>query len=126
VHDISERISVIYAGKIVESAPMDALFARPLHPYTLLLLASIPEASRRGQRLRAIPGTVPDAEHIPPGCAFHPRCPLAEQVCREVVPPLLEYGGGTTPLGEARAAGVPLAASHAAACHMIGKKWLSL
>jgi oligopeptide transport system ATP-binding protein len=125
VHDISERISVIYAGKIVESAPKEELFASPLHPYTQLLLASIPDASRRGKRLQAIPGTVPDAEHTPPGCAFHPRCPLAEVLCREVVPPSLEYADGTTALSASQGRSGRLSASHTAACHMIGKKWLS-
>ncbi|MBN1836585.1 MAG: ABC transporter ATP-binding protein [Spirochaetales bacterium] len=126
VHDISERVSVIYAGKIVESARKEKLFANPLHPYTLLLLASIPDASRRGKPLKVIPGTVPDAEHIPSGCAFHPRCPLAEEICRVEVPPSLEYRDGTTALSPAEAGSVPLAESHTAACHMIGKKWLSL
>jgi len=126
VHDISERVSVIYAGKIVESARKERLFANPLHPYTLLLLASIPEASRRGKPLRAIPGSVPDAEHIPPGCAFHPRCPLAEDICRTQVPPSLEYREGTQALPPAEARTVTLDESHTAACHMIGKKWLSL
>ncbi len=110
VHDISDRVSVIYAGKIVESAPKEKLFTAPLHPYTRLLLLSIPDATRRGTRLRTIPGTVPDAEHIPPGCAFHPRCPLAEEICRHQVPETCEYSKN--------------GASHSAACHMIGKKWI--
>jgi oligopeptide/dipeptide ABC transporter ATP-binding protein len=126
VHDISERVSVIYAGKIVESAEKKRLFENPLHPYTLLLLASIPDASRRGKPLRAIPGTVPDAEHVPPGCAFHPRCPLAEEICKREVPPSSEYRDGTTALSETEARELPPAQSHSAACHMIGKKWLSL
>jgi len=107
VHEVSDRVSVIYAGRIVESAGRDRLFAEPLHPYTRLLLASIPDARKRGRRLRAIPGRVPDAEHIPPGCAFHPRCPLAEEACRQEVPPLAEHAPG-----------------HTAACLMIGKPWI--
>ncbi len=107
VREIADRVSVIYAGKIVETAPTGELFANPLHPYTRLLLLSIPDAARRGTRLHAIPGTVPDAEHVPPGCSFHPRCPLAEGVCRERVPPSAAYGD-----------------EHQAACFMIGKKWI--
>jgi oligopeptide/dipeptide ABC transporter ATP-binding protein len=107
VHEAADRVAVIYAGRIVESAPRDRLFAEPLHPYTRLLLASIPDARKRGRRLRTIPGRVPDAEHIPPGCAFHPRCPLAEEACTRAAPPLVEQAPG-----------------HTAACLMIGKKWI--
>ena len=107
VKEISDRISVIYAGKIVESATKKQLFENPLHPYTRLLLLSIPDAAKRGTRLKVIPGTVPDAEHIPTGCSFHPRCPLAEGGCRHEIPPLTDYGAG-----------------HKAACYLIGKKWI--
>jgi len=107
VKEIADRVSVIYAGKIIESATKNQLFENPLHPYTKLLLLSIPDAAKRGERLRAIPGTVPDAEHIPPGCSFHPRCPLAEDVCRAEIPPDIEYDDG-----------------HKAACFLIGKKWI--
>ena len=109
VYDISDRISVIYAGRIVESTKKEELSNNPLHPYTRLLLLSIPEADKRGTRLRTIPGRVPDAEHIPSGCAFHPRCPLAEQICGDVIPEMKEHSGG-----------------HFAACHMIGKIWIDL
>jgi oligopeptide/dipeptide ABC transporter ATP-binding protein len=107
VNEIADKISVIYAGKIIESATKDQLFENPLHPYTQLLLLSIPDAAKRGARLRAIPGIVPDAEHIPAGCSFHPRCPLAEDMCKDDVPDLVQYGSG-----------------HLAACHFIGKKWI--
>ena len=107
VKEIADRTSVIYAGKIVESASRRQLFENPLHPYTKLLLLSIPDAAKRGIRLRAIPGTVPDAENIPPGCSFHPRCPLAEEGCRRAIPPTIEYEDG-----------------HQAACFLIGKKWI--
>jgi oligopeptide/dipeptide ABC transporter ATP-binding protein len=112
VHEISDRISVIYAGRIVESTTKAHLFDEPLHPYTRLLLLSIPDASKRGTRLRAIPGTVPDAEHIPQGCAFHPRCPLAEDICRNQDPQTADYGRNDD--------------VHTAECHMIGKKWIDL
>jgi peptide/nickel transport system ATP-binding protein/oligopeptide transport system ATP-binding protein len=107
IHEISDRVSVIYAGKIVESAVRDRLFNEPLHPYTRLLLLSIPDADKRGKRLKTIPGRVPDAEHIPEGCAFHPRCPLAEDICTKEIPESKEHAPG-----------------HTAACHMIGKKWI--
>ncbi|GAG63418.1 unnamed protein product [marine sediment metagenome] len=117
VHDISDKISVIYAGMIVESASKHSLFKNPLHPYTQLLLLSIPDADRRGTRLSVIPGTVPDAEHFPQGCAFHPRCPLAEEICRIEIPETIEYENGA----DARSSN---SLAHTAACHMIGKKWL--
>jgi oligopeptide/dipeptide ABC transporter ATP-binding protein len=107
VNEIADKISVIYAGKIVETATKSRLFENPLHPYTKLLLLSIPDAAKRGSRLKAIPGTVPDAEHIPTGCSFHPRCPLAEDVCKIENPELVDYGD-----------------DHLTACHFIGKKWI--
>ncbi len=106
VKEVSDIISVIYAGKIVESATKNQLFESPRHPYTRLLLLSIPDATKRGTRLKAIPGTVPDAEHIPSGCSFHPRCPLAEDRCRHDIPRSAGLGDG-----------------HMAACHFIDKKW---
>ncbi len=108
VKEIADRISVIYAGKIVESASRRQLFENPLHPYTQLLLLSIPDAAKRGTRLRTIPGNVPDAQHIPAGCSFHPRCPLAEDECRREIPPSIPYEDG-----------------HQAACFLIGKKWIN-
>ncbi|HKJ85334.1 MAG TPA: ABC transporter ATP-binding protein, partial [Spirochaetia bacterium] len=81
VQSTADRVSVMYAGRIVDTAPSDELFAWPLHPYTDLLLESIPSAERRGERLRAIPGRVPDAGAVPSGCAFHPRCPIAVERC---------------------------------------------
>jgi oligopeptide transport system ATP-binding protein len=107
VHTVADRVSVIYAGRIVESADRRALFSTPLHPYTRLLLASIPDAAKRGVRLQAIPGSVPSGEHIPPGCAFHPRCPLAEEICSRELPLSRDHGEE----------------GHSAACHMTGKKW---
>jgi oligopeptide/dipeptide ABC transporter ATP-binding protein len=138
VHGISERVSVIYCGRIVESGSRERVFGRPLHPYTQALLASVPDASRRGTPLRAIPGSVPDASHVPSGCAFHPRCPLAVERCRREVPALLDYaaapasGGpigpaaslGSAPPGSARPGRPPLAGSqegHLAACHRAGE-----
>ena len=107
VKEIADKISVIYAGKIIESATKTQLFDHPLHPYTNLLLSSIPDVAKRGRRLRTIPGTVPDAERTPPGCSFHPRCPLAEDICRHQIPPTVGYDK-----------------DREAACFFIGKKWI--
>ena len=94
VRDISDRVSVIYAGRIVETAVKEELFSNPLHPYSRLLLQSIPDGDKRGTRLTTIPGKVPDAENIPAGCAFNPRCPKAEAICREAEPEMKEYNNG--------------------------------
>ncbi len=91
VQSVAEWVSVMYAGKIVESAPAEKFFAQPLHPYSQLLLLSIPSAERRGVELSGVRGRVPDAEAVPPGCAFHPRCPLAKEVCRNTIPGELYY-----------------------------------
>jgi len=106
VKEVADRVSVIYAGRIVESSSKGILFSEPLHPYTRLLILSIPDARKRGKRLVAIPGRVPDAEHIPPGCAFHPRCPIADERCSKEVPELKEINPG-----------------HTVACHYAGKEW---
>ncbi len=104
VQSIADWISVMYAGRIVESAPAQEFFERPLHPYSQLLLLSIPSAERRGTELASIRGRVPDAEAVPAGCAFHPRCPLATDRCRAELPDDLSY-----------------TANHIAACHRIGE-----
>ena len=116
VRIVADSVSVIYAGRIIESAPREELFRSPLHPYTRLLLLSIPTARNRGARLRAIPGRVPDAQAVPAGCAFHPRCPLAEELCARVMPESREHGQG-------HAAGGHATGGHAIACHFVEKKW---
>ncbi|RMF38877.1 MAG: ABC transporter ATP-binding protein, partial [Alphaproteobacteria bacterium] len=93
VHEIADRVMVFYAGRVVEEGPVAELFAAPRHPYTRGLLDSAPRPGRR-ERLRAIEGAVPNPLHLPPGCAFAPRCPLAEPACRECVPVLEETGAG--------------------------------
>jgi oligopeptide transport system ATP-binding protein len=87
VADVADRISVMYAGKVVEEAPVYDVYARPAHPYTKALLASIPRLDRKGQRLDVIGGLPPALTDIPPGCAFHPRCGYARDVCRQDPPP---------------------------------------
>ena len=93
---MSDRILVMYAGKIVESGSRDALLGRPLHPYTEMLLKAVPRVSRRqGARLQeATVGEPPDLLNLPGGCVFHPRCPHARDVCREEVPTLRPLADG--------------------------------
>ncbi|MGW4732568.1 ABC transporter ATP-binding protein [Streptomyces shenzhenensis] len=88
VADVADRIAVMYAGRIVESAPVHALYKAPAHPYTRGLLDSVPRLDRKGRELYAIKGLPPNLMRIPSGCAFHPRCPMARDVCRTDEPPL--------------------------------------
>ncbi|MET8812330.1 ABC transporter ATP-binding protein [Streptomyces sp. NPDC004549] len=92
VADVADRIAVMYAGRIVESAPVHDLYKAPAHPYTRGLLDSIPRLDHKGRELYAIKGLPPNLAHVPPGCAFHPRCPIARDVCRTDPPPLYEAG----------------------------------
>ena len=95
-----DRIGVMYAGKLVEVAPVRDLFREPLHPYTQLLIASLPALEEK-QRLQAIAGSPPSLLNPPAGCPFHPRCPYVMDRCRVVMPPLRE-----------------LRPNHLAACHL--------
>jgi peptide/nickel transport system ATP-binding protein/oligopeptide transport system ATP-binding protein len=88
VAETAHRVAVMYAGKVVEYADVRALFGDPRHPYTIGLLESIPRMSERRERLHVIPGTVPSPAAFPPGCAFHPRCPFAQDRCRVEAPEL--------------------------------------
>ncbi|MFB8759497.1 ABC transporter ATP-binding protein [Streptomyces sp. NPDC059852] len=88
VADVADRIAVMYAGRIVESAPVHDIYKAPAHPYTRGLLDSVPRLDLKGRELTAIRGLPPNLTRIPPGCAFHPRCPMARDVCRSDEPPL--------------------------------------
>ncbi|MER5770674.1 ABC transporter ATP-binding protein [Streptomyces sp. NPDC001985] len=90
VADVADRIAVMYAGRIVETAPVHDIYRAPAHPYTRGLLESIPRLDQKGRELYAIKGLPPNLMKIPPGCAFHPRCPLAQDICRTDEPPLYE------------------------------------
>ena len=94
VAQMADRVGVMYAGRIVEEAPVRALFDEPKHPYTQGLIASMPGGAR-GTRLTAIPGTVPALGALPPGCSFEPRCPRRFEPCPTAHP-------GTTDLGHDR------------------------
>jgi len=92
VADIADRVCVMYGGRIVETAAVGEIFARPSHPYTRLLLGTIPKLTgERKHLLRSIEGTVPDVSEWPSGCRFRTRCPLAAQDCARV-PPSLPVG----------------------------------
>jgi oligopeptide/dipeptide ABC transporter ATP-binding protein len=91
----ADRVNVMYAGRIVESAGADALYAEPRHPYTIGLLHSVPRLDQpETARLQPIPGQPPNAFDRPSGCAFHPRCPLATAQCWVEAPPLRQVGAG--------------------------------
>ena len=95
VQHVSDRVAVMYVGQLVEVAPTDSIFARPLHPYTQALLSSVPlpnpEVRNRG---KALEGEVADPANPPGGCYFNPRCPFVQDICRTQAPPLTEIEPG--------------------------------
>ncbi len=93
VAEMADRVAVMYAGRIVEQAPVQALFDDPKHPYTRGLMASMP-GGEPGTRLRAIQGTVPPLGQLPPGCSFAPRCPDRFEPCSTAHPGDTDFGGG--------------------------------
>jgi oligopeptide/dipeptide ABC transporter ATP-binding protein len=93
VADVAERAAIMYAGRIVETGTIREVYDHPAHPYTRGLLDSIPSSTDVGERLTPIVGSPPNLLALPSGCAFHPRCPFAAEVCRSTVPPLRQPGG---------------------------------
>ena len=97
IQHICDRVAVMYAGKLVEVAPTRTLYAAPKHPYTEALLSAVPRPDprlrRQGQRIR-LAGEVADVSNLPSGCAFHPRCRYATDLCRKETPPLRALGNG--------------------------------
>jgi oligopeptide/dipeptide ABC transporter ATP-binding protein len=103
VRHVSDRIAVMYLGKIVEVSPAEELYRKPIHPYPAALLSAVPIPDPRENRARmrlVVEGEPPNPVAPPPGCRFHTRCPFASEICRTVEPPLARYAGG-----------------HIAACH---------
>jgi oligopeptide/dipeptide ABC transporter ATP-binding protein len=101
IAETAESVAVMYAGKIVEYASAENLFASPKHPYTVGLFGSLPKIGRKGGRLSVIPGNVPNPLYFPQGCRFHPRCPREMEICRKEEPELNT-----------------VAQDHKAACHL--------
>ena len=94
VAEMADEVAVMYAGRVVERAPVAAVFDDPQHPYTIGLLGSVPRLDEQRARLLAIEGSVPPPFALPPGCRFAPRCPFAVEACREGVPALRGIGAG--------------------------------
>ncbi|MBA2596682.1 MAG: ABC transporter ATP-binding protein [Chloroflexota bacterium] len=105
VAEMCDRVAVMYAGRIVERAPIDALFDDPEHPYSLGLMNAIPRPDLPDLAPQPIDGLPPDMAHPPSGCPFHPRCPYCEPICSEVVPVMRAVAPG-----------------HETACHFAGVK----
>ena len=113
VKHVSDRIAVMYLGRIVEFAAADTLYNAPLHPYTQALIAAIPvpDPRRRGETLPALSGDVPSPIHPPGGCHFHPRCPYARERCRRDDPQLRRFSSDSDDSD----------AGHRVACHFAGR-----
>lgn len=110
VKHISDRVAVMYLGRFVEMAGADEIYSEPLHPYTQALISAIPrpEPEYRDKRI-ILEGNVPSPVTPPSGCYFHPRCPSAKEICRNVYPELINYGTDEN--------------QHLAACHFTGKNY---
>ena len=92
IAETADRVAVMYAGRVVETGPVDDVIQRPRHPYTKGLMAAIPRMRAGGQRMQSIPGTMPGLAAIPSGCAFHPRCAIAVASCANHMPDLAGKG----------------------------------
>src|SRR5215467_3873239 len=89
VAEVCDDVAVMYAGEVVEQAPVEALFSAPEHPYTVGLMGSLPRLDQQADRLAVIDGVVPDMSAPPAGCRFAPRCPFADDICRTTPPPIV-------------------------------------
>jgi peptide/nickel transport system ATP-binding protein len=92
IAEVSQRVGVMYAGQLAEMASTEAIFHRPIHPYTMGLMSAFPSIIGEKTKLVQLPGEPPDLMIPPPGCRFHPRCPYATEICREQVPEFKEHG----------------------------------
>lgn len=108
MRNVATRVAIMYLGKICEEAPALELFSKPLHPYTQMLLSSIPVVSKAEEAVKPkkilSTGEIPSPVHVPPGCGFHPRCPFRTEVCLQEDPAMREVEPG-----------------HFARCHLLGK-----
>ena len=104
VEHLSDRVVIMYLGRVVEQAPAEEVFARPNHPYTVSLLSAVPRIQARKRAFNTVQGEIPSPLDPPPGCHFHPRCPHAFARCRVEVPALKEIAPG-----------------HLSACHLNDK-----
>jgi oligopeptide/dipeptide ABC transporter ATP-binding protein len=107
IAEMADRVVVMYAGHVVESADVRTIFSAPRHPYTLGLIGSLPQTAGNEKWLRPIPGSPPDLASVPPGCPFHPRCFLSRgrEICRTARPELRPVGSG----------------AHRSACHFVAE-----
>nr|HID13546.1 ABC transporter ATP-binding protein [Anaerolineae bacterium] len=94
IAEVSDRVGVMYAGHLIEMASTEAIYHRPIHPYTMALMSAFPSIVGPKTELVMLPGEPPDLLDPPPGCRFHPRCPYTTAVCRREVPEFKDYGGG--------------------------------
>jgi peptide/nickel transport system ATP-binding protein len=109
IAEMADDVGVMYAGHLVEFGPVDEVYAHPRHPYTKALLRSAPDRYKDDGPLPSLPGSVPNLSRLPTGCTFHPRCPIAQQVCVKDPGPTLQVSAGA------------LSARHAAACYFSEK-----
>lgn len=105
VAETCDKVAVIYAGTIIETASVESLYERPSHPYTIGLFNSIPSLDEDTERLKVIPGAPPDPSNLPSGCKFHPRCPHKMPICEQTFPESYEIAPG-----------------HFVSCHLFGKE----
>ena len=103
VGEVCDHVAVMYAGRIVETGSLEQIFGNARHPYTLGLFRCIPDIEEETSKIRPIEGLMPDPLDLPSGCPFHPRCPQCMDLCRTVVPGVLDDGG------------------HRVMCHLYGK-----
>ncbi len=105
VAEICDKVAIMYAGRVVEYADKESLYLNPIHPYTNGLFRSVPAIDEDVDELPVIPGLMPDPMDLPKGCAFHPRCAMAEAICTQEQPKMCDFGNG-----------------HCAACHVMAKR----
>ncbi len=94
IAEVSDRVGVMYAGRMMEMAPTEVIFHRPIHPYTMGLMSAFPSIAGEKTELVMLPGEPPDLLNPPPGCRFHPRCPYATDICRDQVPQFEAFADG--------------------------------